>query len=321
VHTIVIILSYFDYSTNLQGRVMKKYLPPLAIFSSHFRVVLFFTLFISCLSTVAFAQTSVWKVSKNGKTLYLGGTVHVLPTDQYPLPKPFDRAFNDSDNLMFETPLPDPTDMVAASNMMSKMSYTNGDTLSKKLNRSTYEKLNKYLSSFGINAAQFDQFKPGFLIVMMSMLELKKANLSGEGVDAYFMKKGREENKYISFFETADFQLSLLANMSNGNEDNFIKTSIKGNKNFAQKFERIVKYWRNGNEAGLQQVILEDSKNFDRKTYNALFKDRNHRWLPKIIQALSRTETTFILVGAGHLVGHDGVLALLKNKGYKIQQL
>ena len=299
---------------------MKIYNSPLANIIKPYRVIIIFTFIINCLITTALAQTSVWKVSKNGKSLYLGGTVHILPAEQYPLPAAFEHAFHASDKLIFEAPLPDPSDVAAESDMMSKMAYTNGQTLSKTLQQSTYTNLNQYFASFGMSASQFDAFKPGFIIIMMSMLEIKKSYLSGEGVDAYFLKKGHQEKKLVRYLETADFQISLLANMGLGDEDNLINSSIKSNEDFANKFKKIITAWRSGNKTALHQAILEDAINFNTATYNALFKDRNHRWLPKIIHTFSRPETSFVLVGVGHLVGHDGLLSLLKKQGYTIQQ-
>jgi uncharacterized protein len=299
---------------------MKLYNSALTNIITPFRVIMIFALFMIRLTPTALAQTSVWKATKNGKLLYLGGTVHVLPAEQYPLPPAFEHAFFASDTLIFEAPLPDPTDVAATSQMMRKMAYTNGETLSTTLKPSTYTNLEQYFSSFGMSASQFDPFKPGFSIMMMSMLEVKKAGLSGEGVDAYFLTKARKERKQISYLETADFQLSLLANMGHGNEDNFINTSIRNNKGFAQKFKHVIASWRSGNDVALQQVILEDAINLDIATYNAFFTDRNKRWLPQIIHAQKNSETIFVLVGAGHLVGPDGLLSLLKNKGYIIEQ-
>ena len=265
------------------------------------------------------AESSVWKVSKNNDVVYVGGTVHILPVSEFPLPSEFTDVYKMVDAIVLETELPNPADTSFQAKMMQKMSYGSGKKLSDVLSKRTYKQLDEYIAGFGANLADLNGFKPGFISAMMAMMEAQRSQISGDGVDAYFNQLAVKDSKAIEYLETQEFQLDMLASMGLGDEESFIKSNLNQVKDFKTTFDALIKAWRVGDDKKLAELVIEPMKE-DPKTLKALMTDRNQNWIPHIEKMFGDNDTEFVLVGAGHLVGEKSVLALLKAKGYKVEK-
>ena len=279
---------------------------------------------MSFVSLTAHAQSSVWKVSKGNDYIFIGGTVHILPPSELPLPKEFDQAYKQSDSIVLEAKLPDASDAEFQLNMMQQMTYSNGKTISSFLSTKTQQKLSQYVSSLGVELAMFEHFKPGLLVTMLALLEAKKAQLSGEGVDIFYSKQANRDNKGIAYLESAEFQMNMIANMGIGDEDRFIKSNLEQMTDFKAMFLGLLKAWRVGDEQQLNKLAILPMKN-DPKTFKKLLTDRNQTWISQIDRMFAdngkSSDKEFVLVGVAHLAGDKSVLALLKAKGYRVEKL
>lgn len=279
---------------------------------------------VSFISLTAHAQSSVWKVSKGTDHLFIGGTVHILPPSEFPLPKEFEQAYKESDSIVLEAKLPDASDAEFQMSMMQQMTYGNGKTISSFLTPKTQQQLNDYVSSLGVNLAMFEHFKPGFLVTMLALLEAKKAQLSGEGVDIFYSKQANKDKKNIAYLESAEFQMNMIADMGIGDEEHFIKSNIEQMKDFKAMFTGLLKAWREGDDKQLHKLAIIPMKE-DPKTFKKLLTDRNRTWISHIERMFAdngkSTDKEFVLVGVAHLAGDKSVLTLLKNKGYRVEKL
>lgn len=156
------------------------------------------------------ATTSLWQVSKNGDSIYLGGTVHVLPPSEFPLPKGFEQAYQNANVLMLEAQMPDANDPAAQLAMMQKLTYPAGQNLKTQLSPAVYKKLSQYFTDLGIDIAMFEQFKPGLVTMMLLTFELQKAQLQGEGVDAYFSRLAKQDDKKNHLFRKPRFSTVII---------------------------------------------------------------------------------------------------------------
>jgi len=284
-------------------------------------VVMGTSLLLSSISSfTALAESSVWKVSKGNDHIYIGGTVHILPASEFPLPKEFEQAYKKSDAIVLETKLPDANDSAFQMKMMQQMAYSDGKTIADVLSVNTHKQLSQYISALGVDLAMFERFKPGFLMTMLAMLEAQRAQLSGEGVDIFYSKKASQDNKAIEYFETADFQMNMIAEMGQGNEEKFIKSNLEQMKDFKTMFLGLLKAWRAGDTKQLNKLAIEPMKD-DPETLKALLTDRNRNWISDINKMFTDNDKEFVLVGVAHLVGDNSVLSLLKAKGYRVDKL
>jgi len=294
--------------------MIMKYLYPVNIAK-----VISFTMLVT-LSTFASSNSSVWKISKNNDHVFIGGTVHILPEEEFPLPDEFMNAYKNTDEVILEAQLPDPSDMAAQQAMITQMSYSEGKSLQNVLMPDTYKLLAKYFEVMGLDVAQFNGFKPGFIVSLMAIIELQKAEISGEGVDAFFETLATKDAKKIDYLETAEMQFTMLSELGEGYEDEFIKGSIELNSSFTDFFQNTLDAWRSGDAKSLETLINTATLEADEKSYDALFSQRNKNWVPKIEALFNDNDKEFVLVGAGHLFGKDGLIKLLKSKGYTVVQ-
>lgn len=280
-----------------------------------------FLLGSALLSTSVLAQSSVWKVSKGDDYLYIGGTVHLLPPSAFPLPPEFEQAYNATDTLVLEAKMPAPDDTAAQTAMIQAMAYSDGRSLSKVLSPEVYQQVSDYFAPYGVQLQQLDGYKPGFIMLQMLALEMMKAQMAGEGVDVYFDKKAQADGKAQAYLETVESQIELLANMGEGYEDAFIRMNLEQFGDFKAYFGAMIDAWRAGDMAKLDELAVKPARELDPVLYQALFVKRNQAWLSQIKQMFGNTEKELVLVGGGHLAGEHSVLALLKQAGYKVEQL
>jgi uncharacterized protein YbaP (TraB family) len=265
--------------------------------------------------------TSIWEVTKNGDTVYIGGTIHILPVSEFPLPTQFTDIYQQSDTVVFEAELPDSTDVAAQQQMMMELSYQNGETLKDTLTDETFKALDQYLSAFGASANQLASFKPGFVTTMLVTMEAQRAQMAGEGVDAYFTQLAKRDNKEREYLESLDFQINMLANLGDGEEERFISETLATLPDLKSELEQTIKAWRAGDTEALNTLVIQTFKQEAPESYDDVFTKRNINWIPQIEAMFGDDDQEFVLVGAGHLVGEDNVLKLLEQKGYSVKQL
>ena len=271
-------------------------------------------------SQLTFADTSVWKVSKDNRHLYLGGTVHILSNTDYPLPAPFDKAYHLSHRIVLETDMQKLQSPEFQGVMLSQLSYGGGRTLKDVLSNETYGKLVRYCESRGIPVTGVHGFKPGLLTSVLLLFELQRLGLAGEGVDAFFNLKAIEDSKQLGQLETVEEQLNFLATMGEGQEDETIEYTLKDIENLPKLMKDIKQNWRVGDMKKLEKVAIEPYLQEFPETFEVLLNLRNRNWMPKIEAMLENPEVEFILVGVLHLAGDQGLLAQLQQRGYTLEQ-
>ena len=273
-----------------------------------------------CYGTL-FADASVWKVQKDNEVVYLGGTLHLLRSQDYPLPQAYDSAYAKADRLFFEVNLTSLDPAVVQKKMINAMLLNNGETLSQLLSSSTYEQLSKVASQYGLPLKNFEPFRPGMVVLNLTIAEFQKLGLSIEGVDKYYQAKSIQEGKPTLALESIDEQFSYFASMGEGNEDNFIQQSLIDLKKTKNVLLKMLSAWRAGNEKQMNELFITDMKRDYPKLYQSILVERNNNWMPKIEQMFHEEGVEFVLVGAAHLVGDDGLLAQLRALGYEVERL
>ncbi len=266
-------------------------------------------------------DSSVWKVSKGEDSVLIGGSVHILPVSEFPLPEQFDRAYQIADSLVFETRIPDPTDFKAQQQMMAAMAYPQQDSLLNHISEQTRTELSDYFAQFGANFEQLAQFKPGMIMLTMTAMEAQRAQLAGHGVDMYFAQRASQDAKPAEYLETVEMQTNMLANLAIGEEDVYLQGVLKDMPEFKAQLTGLIAAWRAGDTDQLDALVIESLKTKAPKIYQQLFVQRNQNWVPQIEAMFGDQDKEFVIVGVGHLVGEESVLKLLRDKGYQVEML
>ena len=275
---------------------------------------------ISCsLIWNCFSQTSIWKVSKNSSELYLGGSIHILRANDYPLPVEYDKAFENADKIVFETDIEQLENPQIAQTFMQKGMLKDNKTLQDVLSADVYEELKLEASKVSLPIENMARFKPSMVILTLTVMKIQQLGISADGVDKFYSTKSKENNKKMAFLETVDEQIELLVNMGDGKEDEFVKYSLKDFKNMEKDLDKLISTWRDGNSKVMKKQLKEMKSDFP-DIYNSLLVNRNNNWTPQIEDYLTDEMVEFVVVGTLHLHGPDGLLNILKKKGYNIEQ-
>jgi len=267
------------------------------------------------------AQSSVWKVTRDGATVYLGGTCHVLRPGDFPLPAEFDVAYAASAKLYFETDvarmLSDEMEQIIA----TQGRFTDGRTLAGILTPAVWQAVQAYGRKAGLPAGQLRRTRPWLLIIMMAALEMQKLGVTAEGVDFHYYHQARHARKPIGELESFENHIAFLTGLGAGREDEMISKTLADLHEIPDKMTGLIAAWRAGDVDRIDELMLEDMRTDHPDIYETLLVARNNAWLPRIEALLATPEVELVLVGVGHMPGPEGLLAGLRARGCTIEQI
>ena len=267
------------------------------------------------------ADSPVWKIERDGRAIYLAGSVHFLAPDDYPLPPGFAAAYRASQKLVLETDLHKLQSPEFLPQMMARLTYPPGSGIGDFLEPDTLVALEEYLSQRGLALAQVASFRPGLLGSTLLVIELQRLGLGGTGVDLYFDALAREDGKGLLYLETPQEQVAFLAALGAGDEDAAIRYSLADMERLPVFWRDLLAAWRRGDMAGLEAVALEPMRAEMPSMVEELLLRRNRAWLPRLEALLADEPVELVVVGALHLAGEQGLLAELAARGYRVEQL
>jgi len=267
------------------------------------------------------SKATLWKVKGDHNTIYLLGSVHVLSKHAYPLKPALERAFDDANQVVFEIDLTRFTPESFRQEFKRTALYPSGQSLSKKLSPGTIELLRSVLPDYGLTLDKVERFKPWFLAEWLSSRALEMAGFSDRlGVDFYFYHKAKAAGKPVLGLETLRDQAQIFDSFNDEENELYLVSTISGLPAYAVMVRRLVDAWKDGDVKLLDQLLNQDKRS-DPTTHDVLFSKRNSKWMPEIERFAHESGNYLIIVGAGHLVGDDGVVEQLKRAGYSVQQL
>lgn len=276
-------------------------------------------LFIFCQCSLA--QTSVWQASNGSNTVYFGGTIHMLRASDYPLPQAFEQAYAAADNLYFEIDLDEMDSIASQMAMVQQLMYTDGQNLQSVLNEEAYRALSDYTSQLGIPMMLLQNMKPGMLVSTLEIMAFQQLGFTPQGVDLYFHQRAKTDGKSITGLESIEEQISFLTRMGEGEESDFVLLSLRDLGTIADNIDSMITPWREGDVAALNDLFIGQMQVETPEVYEQLLVRRNRAWMPEIEAMLGDADTEFVLVGAAHMVGEDGLLQMLRSRGYQVRQL
>jgi len=279
---------------------------------------------VSTASAQAGAQQKnefMWSLKTAKATVYLLGSFHLLKSEAYPLDKNIETAYRDCDRIVFEADIDGVNAPAFQSRMLSLGLYPEGQTIEQNISKETYSLLEKKLTEVGLTTAQVSRFRPWFCAMTLAVLELKQMGFDPTyGLDRYFFKKAQKDGKVMLFLETIDFQIALLSELAGTEEESFLRQTLKDIEVIETMLPDMVSAWKAGDAARFEAEVLISFKDYP-AMYDRFLAQRNKQWAGFIEQLLAQGGTTLVVVGAGHLVGRDNLVQLLRDKGYTIEQV
>ena len=274
--------------------------------------------FLTCgvlFSALTQAAPKMWQITDNDSTVTLYPTVHLLPEKmQWQTPE-LKRVINNAQEVWFEV-IPDELDQQNMSTLLAKHGYQAG-SLGDSLAPGLLKKLTAYLAVNNIALTQVQTMQPWLLALTIMNIELQRNGWSAEnGVEAVL--RPMTQNKTVKGLETASFQITLFSTMSDAQQAMFLESTLDDTQDGAELLRDIANAWSKGDLSQLDSLLIQETKTLYPQIYDLIFTQRNLKWVAIIEQELAKSGTDFFAVGAGHLVGSDSVVQLLRDKGYKV---
>lgn len=277
----------------------------------------------------------LYEVTKEGtdNKIYLFGSIHAADSRAYPMQDKIIEAFNNSNYLAVEV------DIVALEKNLTKqfelipiLLCEQNKTLQDYMHNDTYQMLIEYMKENKIYDRGYEAFKPAMIYSLLSNEVVTKSKLNTKlGIDEHFLKEAKKANKTILELESAEFQFTMLANLDNDLMDFMIKYFILNEDEEVKELTNLYEAWINGD---LEKIIdfieeIDNENNIDVSEYknleslmeeynNEMINKRNSKMLENIDNYFKENKNTFVVVGAAHIVGEEGVTNKLKELGYSV---
>ena len=271
----------------------------------------------------AWAGLFLWEVTSNSNKVYLFGSIHLAKPSMYPLPAPVEKAFADSAKLVVETNPNELEQIELQQKLLSEGMYPGNETLDSHVDKKLLMELKEYLQQHNIPYATLAKFKPGLVGLNLTIMRLVQMGFKPElGIDKYFMDKAKSLKKPILQLETPGEQIDLLLGLPN--DSLMLQYTLASMGQLEKMMNQMVSAWEQGDTKTIKQLMVDEMVKEYPETREVMAKfidDRNFRMADKISGFLSDKEPHFVVVGAGHLVGKQGLPSLLLAKGFKVKQL
>ncbi len=276
-------------------------------------------------STPALAQKTgnqfMWKVEgPDGSSAYLLGSLHVLTADMYPLHATINKAFTESKTLVEEVDIDEMSDPMIMMAALSKAMLTDGRTLDQVVAPEVYAEVKKRAEKTGLPMMALQRMKPWLVAVTLMAPTLQAAGFKPElGIDQHFFDRAKDSGMKRQALETMAFQLDQFDTLSPKLQEELLKSTMEDLDSEVGGVKEMAQAWTFGNVAAIEKLTLASLQESP-ELYQRLLVDRNRNWVPHVEACIKDNVGCFIVVGAAHLVGPDGLPTLLAKKGYRVTQ-
>ncbi|HFA50294.1 MAG TPA: TraB/GumN family protein [Bacteroidetes bacterium] len=290
---------------------------------------LFNTVFAQADAKKAEAETSLaptknensllWEITGNGlqSPSWLYGTIHLIGKDDFFLTDST-RAFIDRAKMVtFEINMEEMTDLSAQMGLLMKAFMDDGKTLRDLLNDEDYKVVSDHFNEIGLPLFMLERIKPMFLTVLASGDMSPTSMSSGEmlSYEMEIMELAQKDEKEMGGLETMEFQMSVFDSIPYDAQAKMLVESIKSADAGDEEFAKMVELYKKQDISGMANMMGEEEGVGEYE--DLLLTARNKNWIP-VMGKMMLEQPTFFAVGAGHLGGETGVVALLRKEGYTV---
>lgn len=277
----------------------------------------------------------MYEITREGSNnkIYLFGSIHLSNIVDIEFPEYLMNAYNNSHYLACEFDIIEyQSNQDEMMNDITKMMYVDGSKVSDHLNNETYEKLVNFLKSKGMYSELYEMYKPFFFESLISQIMALDAGINtSSGIDDYFIRKAKSDNKNILEVETGSYQTDLLLSFSDKLYDLILLETIDKYQDEVNDLKELYASWKKGDSDKLLEFSDEEIETDETYTkeqidlindYNTkIINDRNQNMTNKLIEYFDNNYDTFYMVGTLHLIGDNGIAKLLEQKGYTVKQI
>ena len=266
------------------------------------------------------AEPALWRISDADSEIWLYGTVHVLPRSATWQGPSFRHAFADSGELILEADVSPQNQSTFASLAQRNGTLAPGDTLAAKLDPNARAQLARVAASDNLSPALIEHDRPWLAALKLSTAYVVAHGQSADaGVENALLAQARRRGMRLSFLETPEQQILTLADLPPADETQFLVASLHQIESENGDLDAMSRAWARGDVNSLGRQLNSELREVGPAAYNALITRRNAVWADEIARRLNGSGRIFIAVGAAHLLGPDGVVALLRGRGIHVE--
>lgn len=265
-----------------------------------------------------------WEVSDEDNTVYLLGSVHVTDGSVYPMNKYILDSFINSDFLVVEANILEPKaeDMLY---IQEKMMLQEGTTIDELISKETYDAYVESVSVTGIAPEIYNSLKPWYAAMLIQNLSMAKADYSGSlGIDIYFLSMAYNWKPIVEL-EGIKYQIDMFDSFSKELQEAYLLGVLEGEDSTQETMDDMLLKWKNGDAKGLEELVFstEATSGVDKEFNEKLWDIRNANMVESIEEYLSTDSENdyFVVVGAGHMLNHNGIVSGLIDLGYTVEQV
>ena len=267
----------------------------------------------------------LWEISGKGleEPSYLYGTIHIIGGEDFFLTKPTKESFKKSERITFEINMEEMSNPMAIFSLMDKLMMPDGMTLKDLLSTEDYNFVRKKLTESGLPSFIFgmlEKVKPLFLSALgggMAPGDMQSGKVKSYEME--FMQMAQQGGKEMGGLETIEFQMSVFDSIPYKDQAEMLVESFATDSLGSDQLQQMVEIYKKQDIVAMQEAF--DSEMGGLGEFDDILLDqRNRNWIP-IMEQMMKEKITFFAVGAGHLGGEDGVIALLRKEGYTLKPL
>jgi uncharacterized protein YbaP (TraB family) len=270
------------------------------------------------------ASPALWSISDEDSTVYLFGTVHILPPELNWRTDAVTDAFNAAETIYFEVDALSPESQAEMQALVPQLGLNApGVTLSSMISDEAKDHVATIAGRIGAPAdafmAQLDPLQPWLASLQMAVLQMQAAGYApASGVESALNTDAQAAGKAFGYFETIEEQLRFLSDSSIEVQVADFEVSVEQMVEEPELLTELVQAWAAGDMDHIDRLINGEMRETSPELYGRLIVQRNQNWIPQIIAALDGSEDAFVAVGAGHMPGEEGVIALLEAEGLTV---
>jgi len=266
------------------------------------------------------ADPALWVMRDADTTVYLFGTVHLLPAGLSWFDDAVAKAFDASDELQMEIlPVEDPASLAPL--IMKLAVDPKGRTMAQRLSSDDHAAYRNALIHIGLPADQLEPLEPWFVALQASVLLYVKAGYDQKlGADEILTQAAKKAGKKLTAFETPEEQFSILDSTPEAEQLIGIRDLTYKSDQQMALLDKVLDHWAQGKAEEAGQLLNEEMKSTP-ETVRLLLTERNARWAKQLQVRMAQPGTVFVAVGAGHLAGANSVQDYLTRAGFKIERI
>ncbi len=264
---------------------------------------------------------SMWQIEGNSNRIYLLGSVHVLRAQDHPIPTAIDDAYEDAEVLIMEVDMDD-IDLIEMAGLVNELGMIgDGGSLQEIMGPTLYSEAVDYASQLEIPLEMLGETEPWLAAITVEQMMLLRIGFNPQyGIEFHLSAMAGKDQKEILGFETAREQLEFLDGLSMPAQRSLLMQTLQESLSIEEDINLLINAWRYGDIDYFEETLLAEMRKFP-ELYKTLVVDRNRAWVERIKKLTVEKEDYLVVVGALHLVGEDGLPALLSKQGISADQL